>query len=602
MQVGRGQYGANAYYQMQNDISLTSASWTSIPSFAGVFDGNGHKISNLILSSSSENAYLGLFYTNYGTIQNLAVDAYIGAHDSFKSAGALTGYNAGYIEACYSQGSFGGDAYCAGGLVGANVGVIENCYSRTDLNGIYVFAGGLSGTSQAGSVINSYAAGTVSAGGTYRGGLIGYYFDTVTASYYDKNTTGASDTGKGSGLDTAQMKNPNSLQDWDLSSLWDLDSGINDGYPHLRVMAADSGAGSSKTAAPTITALDMAGAGKNIVIECSTIGAAIYYTVDGMEPTASSAVYNANTPIALTSAGVYTIKALAAKAGMSDSEITVYTVMIGGASEEGSAEELTGLGTSESPYLVFTETQLEQVGKGKYRPEAYYQLQNDIALTAFSWTPLPYFSGVFDGNAHTITNLNITSSAAGAYNGLFSENAGAIVKLGVAADIDVSGHAGAVVGQNYNNGRIQQCYSLGSVAASGSGGSYIGGLVAVNRGTVEDCYSRAIVTAAGASSTVGGLVGLQPNVNSTIKNSYATGKVMSSYYQGGLVGYALFSYIPKCYYDKNTSGASDVGKGTGLTTAQMKSSQNFSSWDFSGVWGMDETINEGYPYLLWQVS
>lgn len=65
---------------------------------------------------------------------------------------------------------------------------------------------------------------------------------------------------------------------------------------------------------------------QNVTISCSTPGAAIHYTVDGTEPTAQSAVYSE--PIAVGE--TMTIKAIAVKEGMTDSEIAeaTYTINI----------------------------------------------------------------------------------------------------------------------------------------------------------------------------------------------------------------------------------------------------------------------------------
>jgi hypothetical protein len=57
--------------------------------------------------------------------------------------------------------------------------------------------------------------------------------------------------------------------------------------------------------------------GQNITIACATSGATIYYTTNGSDPTTSSAAYSA--PISVSS--TTTIKALAAKSGMTNSNI-----------------------------------------------------------------------------------------------------------------------------------------------------------------------------------------------------------------------------------------------------------------------------------------
>ena len=97
--------------------------------------------------------------------------------------------------------------------------------------------------------------------------------------------------------------------------------------------------------------------------------------------------------------------------------------------------------------------------------------------------------------------------------------------------------------------------------------------------------------------------------SSTILNSYSTGKVVSNSLRGGLVGGTRLNYtITDSFYDSDTSGQSDTGKGIGKTTSLMKTKATFTvtssphlngSWDFNSTWNIDTsgTINDGYPYL-----
>ena len=96
----------------------------------------------------------------------------------------------------------------------------------------------------------------------------------------------------------------------------------------------------------------------------------------------------------------------------------------------------------------------------------------------------------------------------------------------------------------------------------------------------------------------------------TILNSYSTGSVVSSStHSGGLVGRkGTASTITDSFYDSDTSGKSDTGRGTGIITSHMKTKATFTdtssanltgSWDFYSTWEIDSsgTINNGYPYL-----
>ena len=62
----------------------------------------------------------------------------------------------------------------------------------------------------------------------------------------------------------------------------------------------------------------------NVTMTCATIGATIYYTMDGADPTLSSPIYNGE--VEVTSTGV--IKAKAVKAGYTDSGVTAATFNI----------------------------------------------------------------------------------------------------------------------------------------------------------------------------------------------------------------------------------------------------------------------------------
>ena len=151
---------------------------------------------------------------------------------------------------------------------------------------------------------------------------------------------------------------------------------------------------------------------------------------------------------------------------------------------------------------------------------------------------------------------------------------------------------------------IDNCSSSGTV----TGTKLVGGLVGnTYTSTIRNSYSTATVNG-GSGDNVGGLAGYI-STNSTILNSYSTGSVVATgSYRGGLVGHNLNSTIIDSFYDATTSGQSDSGKGTGKTTAQMKTLATFTdtattglstSWDFDTIWDIDNTstINSGYPYL-----
>ncbi|WP_445218899.1 filamentous hemagglutinin N-terminal domain-containing protein [Bradyrhizobium sp. Pa8] len=156
--------------------------------FSGIFDGLGHRISNLTINRpSSDN--IGLFgYIDGGTIRNVGLEG--GSVTGNNAVGGLVGssglwvyggtssvaYNT--ISNVYNTGNVTGSGAMVGGLVGdAYITTISNSYATGTVAG-YGAAGGLGGRVVASSVFNSYATGNVSASWAGAGGLIGYNIGT----------------------------------------------------------------------------------------------------------------------------------------------------------------------------------------------------------------------------------------------------------------------------------------------------------------------------------------------------------------------------------------------------------------------------------------
>jgi len=165
-------------------------------SFSGIFNGNGHKISNFNYTSTGVSA-VGLFGYVGGRnaeIKDLGlldpnVDAGTG-----HCVGSLVGYLVGgAITHCYAEdGSVSGNE-CVGGLVGTNPGGrITKCYSRVVVRGTKS-VGGLAGYNR-GSVSTSYSGGAVS-GTSGVGGLVGTNHDSITTSYSTGPVDGVSEVG-----------------------------------------------------------------------------------------------------------------------------------------------------------------------------------------------------------------------------------------------------------------------------------------------------------------------------------------------------------------------------------------------------------------------
>ena len=133
-----------------------------------------------------------------------------------RDTGGLVGHNAGSIRNSYSTATVIVDASDnTGGLVGYNSGTIRVSYATGNvrsrvmdvgrLRGRYL--GGLAGRNH-GDIIASYSTGRVS-DGLFMGGLVGVYGSgTVTASYWNTETSHQNLSAQGVGKTTAELQTP----------------------------------------------------------------------------------------------------------------------------------------------------------------------------------------------------------------------------------------------------------------------------------------------------------------------------------------------------------------------------------------------------------
>jgi subtilisin family serine protease len=192
----------NKYFKLMADLNLSAytgqqfniiGDYAETEPFTGVFDGNGHKISNFTYNSSGvDDASLFAYVKTPGQIKNLGLINVNVSGDGWDAA-ALVAYNVGgAITNCYATGTVTGTAYDTGGLVGYNsYGNINYCYSLVTVNVTSpARAGGLVGTTAGGTIKNSYAKGAVKGANTC-GGLTGAnFFTAVTNSYATGTVTG----------------------------------------------------------------------------------------------------------------------------------------------------------------------------------------------------------------------------------------------------------------------------------------------------------------------------------------------------------------------------------------------------------------------------
>ena len=159
--------------------------------FVGIFEGLGHTITGLTIVKSGD--YAGLLGANGGgTVRDIGL---IGASVSGENyVGSLVGYNSGTIVNAYATGtvSGGGSSWDVGGLVGRNYegGIIASSYDASTVSGSW-YVGGLVGANYGGTVTDSYATGAVS-GSTDVGGLAGENYKGAISGSYATGAVGGS--------------------------------------------------------------------------------------------------------------------------------------------------------------------------------------------------------------------------------------------------------------------------------------------------------------------------------------------------------------------------------------------------------------------------
>ena len=152
---------------LDKNIDLTGKNWTPIGTsfsnkYTGTFDGGGHTIKGLTVTTNDQ--FVGLFGSiGYaGTVKNVMMeDVQITSNRSSGFAGGVAGYSDGTIENCSVSGSVSGTVY-VGGVVGAQwEGSITGCSSSATVKGM-VHVGGVVGQTNGGATLTAcYATGNV---------------------------------------------------------------------------------------------------------------------------------------------------------------------------------------------------------------------------------------------------------------------------------------------------------------------------------------------------------------------------------------------------------------------------------------------------------
>ncbi|MEA4853937.1 MAG: type II secretion system protein [Christensenella sp.] len=282
---------------------------------------------------------------------------------------------------------------------------------------------------------------------------------------------------------------------------------------------------------------------------------------------------------------------------------------------------LLGMGTEEEPFQIATSSDLAQLDAvAAAMPDACFIQTADIDMTGISYAPVAVLNGKYDGNGHTIANLNVAVSpvwqdGAEYYaGGMTADARGGIANLCLLNPvITVTAPSGVQQSRLYagilagnTSGTIENCMTIGgSIHITGTSDSadlYLGGIVGrQSAAQVVSCASLANLSAEGNAANVylGGITGYA--AGDSIDNCYFAGSLQTvgdfASYPGGIAGYNGGA-ISACVILQG-SADSAVGAGT-MVNADVYSEERLSGDEALDLLGSAWRFHKdtGFPYPL----
>ncbi len=416
---------------------------------------------------------VGLFNTiTGGTVKNLTIDASV---ESKRTVGILAGINDG--------------------------GSIENCIVTGEVTAKTSMAGGICGVNK-GKIINSMAAPYFVTANSYAGGICGQNFgdienclaatDTVVSDMYAGGISGSNEGGRIENCVSACMTVYDSLT----QNSGRIATNRKDGITRNNYFYKDA-----VTNAAYIEENEFSQNGYDIDWD-SLEGTDFYETAVGWSAKDWS----------LSKDGFKLIHPSGTCEPKLEPGRTIYL-----------------------PKAIETAEQLRSIDDNE---AGHYILKRDITLR-LPWKTICTrngFSGTFDGNGHTIYNLNLKSET-----GLFSNITGGTVKNLTLRNVSASTGAGGAMLTACNYGYIRNCNIYGKITTKKTG--FLGTVAAENYGEISGCMVYADIQNEYHNVTIGGICA--ENSGIVIGSSYR-GSINSegeNVVIGGICGFANGGYV-----------------------------------------------------------
>ena len=403
-----------------------------------------------------------------------------------------------------------------GGLAGENLGTVSYSYAQGNVtsSGMNNYVGGLVGYNNSGTIISSYATGTVAgAQVTYIGGLAGESSGSISNSY----STGSVSSTYGS------VGSLVGLNGGSITNVYALGTVNSNPVSAGNIIGTQSGSITNVVVGfPALTTDNWTGAsGDSLVTTAGNWSAGV--------PTIFSNVIFSNTNYGAHN--VVSIPSNVMVGGIDTSAATNLVTNFTGAN-------VSSLTIGSTAAITFIST-VNYGTSGKINlPAAPTFTYNGTAYTVInSWTSL--LADVNTTGSNYVLGSNINGGTIGTnttFNGIFDGLGHAITGLTVSGTVNDLGLFGTV---SLTNSAIS---NLGLINETVIGNYEVGGLVGLNHGTINNCYVNALSLTAygtiytGQAEFVGALVGYNYGA---VSHSSATGTLTNgyySYYVGGLIG------------------------------------------------------------------
>lgn len=553
---------------LTQDITL-SGEWIPIGTkeapYMGTFDGQGHAIKGLTITTKADNLGFFSFIGSNATVKNVSFTGakVLGNKQAAIVAGQAENatisnvYVSGYVTGCDHVGTIVGDAR-GDANVGADGTTIKNCVSTAAAFSSDNQAGGIAGWTNLGMFEYNVAYGAVTAPGGGAAGICSMIDNSGSASFI--GNVSAIPYAKGGNNRTSGILG------------WKNGSGcaIVDDDQNLSSEATQYFVGGNLTAAADIKFDENNDGINGIVTPAANLKTAATYTtagfsadvwnlVDGQYPTLKTqaaienAIYTAQAParyIVGTEYDTQASSALGSAVTITSSNPSVVAVEGTMLKFEGQGDAVvtfTAAATDVAPaftttlpitvgdinYAITTPADLMAV---KYNMAGDFTLENDIDMTGVDFTPIGIegntsvakFTGTFDGKGHIIKGLKYDNADKGEV-GLFSQTENAtITNLGIeGAHFVGNANVGGIVGRMYG-GVTANCATLNSYIEGRDHVASITGEInntqdgeTYNGGTVSNCFSDAVVKS--REYQAGGIVGTI--TCGTVENNLFTGTV-----------------------------------------------------------------------------